>query len=78
VRSSSETNLKSRITRLLWVGNALLGGFVALVGAMTSSAALGDNTMLSLLTVRIGALLAAVGLALTVFSVWRARSSATR
>lgn len=78
MRSSSETNLKSRITQLLWAGNALLGGFLALVGGVTFSAASGDNTMLSAMTMRFGATLAATGLALAVFSLWRARSSATR
>ncbi len=77
--SSIKTSLISRITYMLWVGNAIGCAFVALYGALMCFGLFGYDADLSALTMRIGALLAAAGAMVMVYSLWKARSlSASR
>jgi hypothetical protein len=77
MRSFSGVSLKSRFTQILWVGNAVVCGFLALHGAVMYFGVFGYESQLSALTMRAGAVLATAGVVLTVFSLLKARSTAT-
>jgi hypothetical protein len=79
MRAASEMSLKARITRMLWIGNALVGVLLALHGALMSFEVFSFDAQLSALSLRAGTLLAILGTALTVYSLAKARSlSASR
>jgi hypothetical protein len=75
MRSSSATSLKGRITQMLWVGNAVGCAFLALHGGLMCFGVFGYDAPLSALSVPAGALLAGTSAALTVFSLWKTRST---
>jgi hypothetical protein len=72
--SSSAMSLKSRVTQIFWVGNAIACAVLALFSAVESFEMSGYEAQLSALAVRTCALIAATGLALAVFSLRKARS----
>jgi hypothetical protein len=74
--SSSAMSLKSRATQILWVGNAVACAILALFGGVVSFEVSGYDAQLSALAVRAGAAFAVTGVVLTVFSLWKARSTA--
>jgi hypothetical protein len=77
--SSSAMSLKSRVTQMLWMGNAVVCAFLALSGGVVSFEVSGYDAQLSALAVRAGAVLATTGIVLTVFSLGKVRSiAATR
>jgi len=61
---------------MLWVGNAIVGAFLALHGGLMYFGVVGYDAQLSALSMRAGALLVVTSSMLTVFSVWKARSTA--
>jgi hypothetical protein len=68
-------SLKGRIAQMLWAGNAISCAFLALHGGLMYFGVFGYNAPLSALSVPAGALLAGTSAALTVFSLWKARST---
>jgi hypothetical protein len=66
--------LKVRMTRLLWVGNATAGVFVAMLGALLSFQIFGYDLPLTMFGIPAGAVLGATGLSLTSSAVWRLRN----
>jgi hypothetical protein len=74
--SSSAMSLKSRVTQMFWVGNAVVCAFLALSGGVMSFEMSGYGTQMSALAMRGGAVLAATGVVLAVFSLRNACSTA--
>ncbi|MGO9432919.1 MAG: hypothetical protein ACLPH3_21225 [Terracidiphilus sp.] len=70
-------SLKVRITRMFWIGNAVVCAILALLGGMMSFEGFGYDAQLSALAVRAGALLAATGAGLAAYSLWKARSTSS-
>jgi len=77
MRAAVALSLKSRITQLLWVVNAVMSGFLALLGGAMSIDAFGFDSQLASLVARAGAVLTVAGVALVAFSLWKARSIST-
>lgn len=75
MRSATAISLQGRITQMFWVGNAVINASFAVLGGRMCFAAPGDDMLLSALAVRAGAVLAVTGAVLTLFSLWRARST---
>ena len=73
MRSATAMSLRNRIARLFWEGNTIVCAFVALHGVLMCFGVLGYNAPLSALSVPLGALLAATGVLLTAFSLWKVR-----
>jgi len=72
--STSAISLKSQIARMLWLGNAVTGAFIVLLGTGTAFGMFSYDSQLSPLIARFGVVLAVTGTALAVFSLWRFRS----
>jgi hypothetical protein len=77
MRSATAINLQGRITQMFWLGNAVIDAFIMLLGAVMAFGVFGYDPQLAALTVRTGATLAAIGAALTLFSLWKARSTSS-
>lgn len=77
MRSATAINLQGRITQLFWLGNAVIDAFIMLLGAVMAFGVFGYDPQLAALTVRAGATLAAIGAGLTLFSLWKARSTSS-
>lgn len=75
--SFATMNLKNRITQMLWIGNAVTGTFLALLCGAMSFERLGYDTQLATLRMSFNAMIAAIGISLTIFSLWRARSTSS-
>lgn len=65
-------SLKTKITQILWVGNALAGIFTALLGAGTVHGVSGYDAQLAHLCAYLGTAVSAIGVAFAAFSLWRA------
>ncbi len=77
MRSATAINLQGRITQLFWLGNAVIDAFIMLLGAVMAFGVFGYDPQLAAMTVRSGAMLAAIGAVLTLFSLWKARSTSS-
>jgi len=77
MRAAVALSLKSRVTQLLWVVNAVMSGCLALLGGAMSIDAFAFDSQLASLVARAGAVLTVAGVALVAFSLWKARSIST-
>ncbi len=73
MRSASSMSLRNRIARLFWEANTIVCAFLALHGVLMCFGVLSYNAPVSALSVPLGALLAAAGVLLTAFSLWKSR-----
>jgi hypothetical protein len=73
--STSAMSLKKRVTQMFWMGNAMVCAVLALLGGMMSLGASSYDPQLSVLFVRAGAVFAIPGVMLTIFSLWKVRST---
>jgi len=69
--NSSHANLRDRAIQMLWVGNAMVGAFFAMLGGFLSLEKLGYDLHLSLFGLPAGEVLLAVGVLLILCAAWR-------
>ena len=70
---ASQTTPRDRVTHMLWIGNAVVGIFFALLGGLISSETFGYNLHVSVFGMPAGTLLATSGISLFICAVWRIR-----
>lgn len=79
MQAATAISLKSRISRMVWMANAISGIFFALLGTMMVWNAFGYDAQMAPLMERTGVAFAATGMALALLSLRRASSvSASR
>jgi len=74
MRVATDLSLKNRITRMLWVVNAISGSFFALLGGVMVVNLFGYDPQLAPLMARAGTSFVVIGAMLGLYSFWKARS----